>query len=73
MQLFGLATLGIGIWQIVEEDRLKEVLSDRYTAGGAIFVAAGVITIFVSFIGILGAARKYKYALLMVCSRVSTF
>jgi len=58
--------LGIGIWQIVIEDRLEEVVSERYTVGGAIFVAAGAITIVVSLLGIVGAAKKYKYLLLMV-------
>ena len=63
--------MGIGIWQIVEEERLEEVLSERYTVGGAIFVAAGAITIFVTLLGILGAAKKYKYAILVVCNNVN--
>lgn len=50
------------------EDRLKEVLSEEYTAAGAIFIAVGVVTIFVSLIGILGAVKNYKYLIFMVCN-----
>ena len=50
------------------ESKLEEVLSEDYTAGGAIFIAAGTITIFVSLLGIIGAAKQYKYILLMVCN-----
>lgn len=48
------------------EDRIKEVVSDRYTVGGIIFITAGVITTVLSLLGILGAIKKFKYMLLMV-------
>jgi len=65
-----LAALGIGIWQIIVESALEEVLSDDYTAGGAIFVAAGSATIIVAILGVIGAYKKYKYLLLLVCALV---
>jgi len=52
------------------DSALEEVLSDDYTAGGAIFVAAGSVTVLVAIIGVIGAYKKYKYLLLMVRSNI---
>ena len=50
------------------DSALEEVLSDDYTAGGAIFVVAGFATVVVAIVGMIGAYKKYKSLLLMVCT-----
>lgn len=63
--LLGLASLGVGIWQIIVESALEEVLSEDYTSGGALFIACGVLLVAVSIVGCLGAFCKWRPVLLI--------
>lgn len=67
----GLASLGLGIWQIIVESALEEVLSEDYTSGGALFIACGALLVGVSIVGCLGAYFKWRPLLLAVSKMFS--
>ncbi|XP_065910169.1 23 kDa integral membrane protein-like [Dysidea avara] len=63
--LLGLASLGLGIWQIIVESALEEVLSEDYTSGGALFIVCGIMLVAVSIVGVIGAWGKWRLLLLV--------
>jgi len=72
LQLLGLASLAVGIWQIVVESALEEVLSEDYTSGGALFIACGGLLLGVSIVGCVGAFFKWRPILLAVSRRATS-
>ena len=67
MQLAGLASLGLGIWQLVVESQIDEVLSEvNSTVGAALFIVSGTLLTALAIIGIFGAWFKWRVALIIV-------
>ena len=67
IQIFGLAVLGIGIWLVIEGNNYGETLTgDGYVAGGALLIVCGIITLFVSIVGMVGACFLLRIVLLIV-------
>ena len=66
LQLLGLAAVGIGIWVLVEGNDYDYFLDGAVVIGGTILIIAGVVTIVISAVGILGAIFKLRLLLVIV-------
>lgn len=59
--LCGLASLGIGIWLVIVESQIEEVLSEvNARIGAALFIVSGVLLMTLSCIGFLGSCCKSR-------------
>ena len=66
-QLCGLASLAIGIWLVIVESRIEEVLTEvNARAGAALFITIGVLLASLSCVGFLGVCCKSRVLMLVV-------
>lgn len=66
LQALGIAILGVGIWAVVQEQNYSFVTDNDIASGGAILIAAGAVTLIITFVGILGAIFKWRPLLILV-------
>ena len=72
-QALGIAVLGIGIWAVVRENDFAFLTGNDIASGGAILIAAGVVTLIVCVIGILGGIFKNRPLLVIVSEFLVNF
>ena len=56
----------IGIYTVVEGQNYSLVTGNDVISGGAILIAAGVVTMIITFVGIIGAIFKLRPLLALV-------
>ena len=66
MQVVALVIIGISGWLISEIDDFSFVSGNRIITGGAVVIAAGIITIIFSALGIISAIFKLRSILVIV-------
>ena len=60
----GLSSIGVGIWQIILDDNVEEVLSEvNGRTIGALFITNGALLMIISIFGVLGACCKSRLVL----------
>ena len=65
-QIIGLALIGVGIWLIVEGTDYS-FITDSLASPAALLIVAGVVTVVISIVGIVGALGMW-YCVLVVVS-----
>lgn len=61
----GVVVFSVGIWAIVQENDFSFVTGNDVATGAAILITAGIITMIICFIGIIGAIFKLRPLLLI--------
>lgn len=56
----------IGIWAIVQDQNYAFITGNNIASGAAILIAAGIATMIICFVGILGAIFKARPLLILV-------
>ena len=66
LQLIGIAVLGVGAWGVAQNNAFNFITGNRIIGGAAVLIIAGIVTIIISVIGILGSAFKWRPLLVIV-------
>ena len=61
-----MAAIGVGIYVIIEDQNFSAITEDNIITGAGAVIAAGIITMLISFIGIFGCIRKVRPLLAIV-------
>ena len=65
-QIVGLALIGVGIWLLVQETDYSFVTDSLYASPAALLIVAGVITVVISIVGVIGALGMWYCVLIVV-------
>ncbi len=66
MQILGIVVFSIGVWAIVAESDFSFITGNAIVSGAAILIVAGIVTIIICVVGILGAIFKARPLLAVV-------
>ena len=66
LQAIALTVIGVGGWLISENDDFSFVTGNSIISGGALLIAAGIITTLICAVGIIGTIFKLRPILFIV-------
>lgn len=66
LQALGIVVLAVGIWALVANQDFAVVTGNSIASGAAILIVAGIVTLIICIIGIIGAIFKLRPMLLIV-------
>jgi hypothetical protein len=66
LQAIALTVIGVGGWLISENDDFSFVTGNTIVSGGALLIAAGIITTLICAVGIFGTLFKLRPLLVIV-------
>ena len=65
-QLIGIALLGLGIYLLASGNDLQFITGNQYANGGALILIAGIITVIIAVVGLIGAAGMWPCVIVFV-------
>lgn len=66
LQALGLVVFAVGIWAIVQDQNYSFVTGNTIISGAGILIFAGIVTMIICVVGILGAVFKLRPLLVIV-------
>ncbi len=70
LQFIGLGLLALGIYLLASGNGLQFITGNQYINGGALILIAGLITVFISVVGLIGAAGMWPCLIVFVSHNV---
>ena len=70
LQMIGLTMVAVGIWLLASNQSFDFITDTIYASPAALLIIAGVITVGIALVGILGAAGMWCGVLIVVSGKV---